>query len=319
MSAGRCRRPAHGWRRSSDAAPAAGCRRARHRAAARALRSARNAGPCSRSGPASVSAILAMPRSRAVEHERHERALAARQRARFGMRGAVVEAERAGCRDRRGIRTVRTFDIVEVERGRRLVARRQEARQDELRHHRIAHGQRPVGVADLLVAHDHRHQAQFAVEVGNRRAAPAPCRRRRLSRGRRRARRFCVGTTASGRPPRLSPPSRKDADRAFLRLDQAAVIVVHADAEPPLAEIKADRIGRFEIGELQDAFVDGGEREIGVFALGKAFDDDGNGDALARRDLVRVRRSEASACVRNCRRPATPRRSNAPARGPSPD
>ena len=51
------------------------------------------------------------------------------------------------------------------------------------------------------------------------------------------------------------------ADGAFLGLDQSAVIVAHADAEAALAEIIGDGIGRFEIGELQNAFIDRGKCE----------------------------------------------------------
>ena len=63
------------------------------------------------------------------------------------------------------------------------------------------------------------------------------------------------GTTARPRPPKPSPPCASAPDGALLRPDQAAVIVAHQHAQPALAEIIGDRIGRLEIGELQDALI----------------------------------------------------------------
>ncbi len=44
--------------------------------------------------------------------------------------------------------------------------------------------------------------------------------------------------------------------------DQAAVVVAHVETQAALAEIVLRRIGAFEVGQLKNAFVDGGEREI---------------------------------------------------------
>ena len=95
-----------------------------------------------------------------------------------------------------------------------------------------------------------------------------------------------VGTTARQRPPKLSPPSSSDPDRALVGADQAAVIVAHKHAQPALAEIIIGRIGRFVIGELQDAFIHRRQGDIGVFAAAEAFQCHRNRDALARQDLV---------------------------------
>src|SRR5690606_9693449 len=54
-----------------------------------------------------------------------------------------------------------------------------------------------------------------------------------------------------------------------------------------LAEIVADRIGRLEVGQLQDAFVDGGKRQVRGLASPDAADLDGNLHARTRFDLFR--------------------------------
>ncbi len=58
-----------------------------------------------------------------------------------------------------------------------------------------------------------------------------------------------------------SPPSRMSPRLPSLAVDQPAVEIADLDAEPPLAEIVIDRIGRLEIGELQDALIDRRHRE----------------------------------------------------------
>ena len=69
-------------------------------------------------------------------------------------------------------------------------------------------------------------------------------------------------------------------------VEQAAVIVAHGDAETTLAEIVAGGIGRLVAGELQDAFVDGGQRDERVLAGLQVGHLHRHLDALARRDLL---------------------------------
>jgi len=70
-----------------------------------------------------------------------------------------------------------------------------------------------------------------------------------------------VGTTESARPAEIVAAFAQTADGRFFGFDQPAVIVMHADAEPALAEIIRNGIRRSEIGELKNSFVDGGERQ----------------------------------------------------------
>ena len=75
--------------------------------------------------------------------------------------------ERAGRRDRERVIAALAFDIVEIEMEAGTVAGQQEPRQRGAEHHRIAHGHVGAGVADLVLAPRHRHDAQRAGEVGD--------------------------------------------------------------------------------------------------------------------------------------------------------
>ena len=74
--------------------------------------------------------------------------------------------------------------------------------------------------------------------------------------------------------------------RALFGPDQPAVIVAHRHAQTPLAEIMIGRIGRLEIGQLQDAFIHRRHADIGRL-VGQARKLDRHGDRLARANLVR--------------------------------
>ena len=194
--------------------------------------------------------------------------------------------QRRARRHRGGVAAGLAFDIVDVERGERVIAGAQETRQHDVGDDRIAHGQRPVGMADLVLAHRHDHQAQLAIEVGHVErdvgdAAGAHLHEageQRHGLDRNDAQRTAAEAVAA---------FAHRADGVLLGLDQAAVIVAHADAETALAEVPGVRIGRFVIGELEDALVHRGEREIGVLARAEALHRHRNGDLLARRDLRR--------------------------------
>src|SRR5690606_507746 len=71
-----------------------------------------------------------------------------------------------------------------------------------------------------------------------------------------------AAVAAGAQPPR-------GAERA---VDQPAVEVADLHAEPALAEIPAGRIGRFVAGEVEDADIDGGDRDIGLLVRARAVD-----------------------------------------------
>src|SRR4030088_3470485 len=75
------------------------------------------------------------------------------------------------------------------------------------------------------------------------------------------------------------------AEIVDIGVEQAAVVVAHGDAQPALAEVIVGRIGQLETRELQDALVDGGERDERLLVL-QVGDLDGHLDALARRHLL---------------------------------
>ena len=75
--------------------------------------------------------------------------------------------ERAGRGDRERVIAALAFDIVEIEMQARAVAGQQEPRQRGAEHDRIAHSHVGTGVADLVLAPRHRHDAQRAGEVGD--------------------------------------------------------------------------------------------------------------------------------------------------------
>ncbi len=111
-----------------------------------------------------------------LEADRSDAGLAARQgNEHHALRAlAQIEAEmrRVGGdgavrRDRDIVVAGGTLDIVDEERRRCLVVRREEARQAEVRNDRVAHRQRHRGFAELIVIVGDRHQPQLADIVGN--------------------------------------------------------------------------------------------------------------------------------------------------------
>ena len=147
----------------------------------------------------------------------------------------------------------------------RLVAGRQEARQAGRDHDRIAHDHVGLGMADAVRRPGDRHDADGAVELRDveadgrlavaRRAAPGRRRRRPASR---------VGGLPLHRHLRAVAAGAERAGGAERAVDQAAVEVAHLEAELALAEIPGLRIGRLVVGQVEDADVDGGDRDIGL-------------------------------------------------------
>ena len=121
------------------------------------------------------------------------------------------------------------------------------------------------GMADAVLGPGHRHDADGAVEVGHvegdgRLAVGADLRRCRNRR--RPASRSAAALRAATAPP--SPPERTVAGHALHAVDQEAVEVADLDAELALAEIPVVRRRRLEVGEVEDAEVDRGDRDIGL-------------------------------------------------------
>ena len=153
-----------------------------------------------------------------------------------------------------GVAAGRALDIVELQRGERPVARRQEARQVEVGDHRLPHRHRLRRRADGLVGPGHGHDPQFAIELGGRQldlrlavdagldhAGPQG---HGLDRG-------------DGQPLAAQLVSAEvDVGRgAQVRIEQATVVVTVVEGQRPLAEVPFHRIGRVELGQAQDALV----------------------------------------------------------------
>ena len=221
------------------------------------------------------------------QRHRHQCALARFQRARQGhITAMAIETRRPCGREADAVAAGLALHIVEIERGGGMIARRQETRQHQIGHHRIAHGQRAVGMPHLVGSESDRHQAQFAVEVrhiGRNGSLAAGADRDKAREQRHRARRHHGQRAAAETITAFA----QRTDGALFWFDQAAVIIAHTDAEPALAEIIAGRIGRLKFGQLQNAFVNSGEGDIGAFPCRQTGDGDRNRNLLPRRNLFR--------------------------------
>ena len=180
----------------------------------------------------------------------------------------MPSAERDGPSLRTRMRVVagRTFDVVEIEMQRAAVAGEQEARQRRGQHHRIAHGHVAAGAADLVLAPGHRHHPHGAGEGRNVEVDLGGAvgldgddagieRERRLRR--RAAAEFGPAAVAAG--PDLTA-------RALHAVDQLAVEIADFGGEPALAEIIVVGRRRLVIGEIEDADIDRGDHDAGLFA-----------------------------------------------------
>ena len=137
-------------------------------------------------------------------------------------------------------------------------------------------------MSQLVGAPGHRHQAQAAVEVGNLEGDIGDAVRAHRD-DTAEQRHGALGHHRQPAPAETVTALAQRAHRAFFGPDQAAIIVAHQHAQPPLAEIIARRIGRLEIGELQDAFIHRRQGEEGFFAA-KPLDGDGQRHFLAGTD-----------------------------------
>ena len=177
----------------------------------------------------------------------------------------------------------RTFDVVDVERALRFIARREEARQDHFRDHRIAHDQFLRILADGGFAPRHRHQAKRAVEVGHVHGND----------GASAAHFDDVGIDGDG-------PRRHDREAfaaeiiaalarqsrgAEIGVEQAPVIVTRSDAQGAAAKEVIDRVGAVVLGDVEDALVHHGDRHAHMLAERRIADIDRNIDVRIRPHL----------------------------------
>ena len=159
----------------------------------------------------------------------------------------------------------RRLDIVHVDVEARLVAEIEEARQRRLGDDRIAHDHVLRRMGDLGLRPGRRHHAHRAVEgrqveADLRGAVGADLDDARIARERRLGRR--IGLEAAARVA-------AGADRALLALhavDQEAVEVADLGTHLALAEEVIARLRHLVIGEVQNADIDGRDRDIGLLA-----------------------------------------------------
>ena len=196
-----------------------------------------------------------------------------------------LERDRARGRQRDAIVAGLTIDIVQRQRHPPEILRGEEARQHRIRGNGIAHEQALLARAHAVPVVGDGHEPQLTDEIGDvegdlRLALVVEF--HRAAEQCHGARRDDVesadlaGIAAGPDAPEFVGPG----------VEQAAVIVAHGDAETTLAEIVAGGIGRLVAGELQDAFVDGGQRDERVLAGLQVGHLHRHLDALARRDLL---------------------------------
>ena len=153
----------------------------------------------------------------------------------------------------------------------RAVAGQQEARQGRRQHDRIAHRDVDRALPDFVLAPGHRHDAHGAGEVGNVErdiggAVLADGDDAGIERDRRPGRRTAVQFRA------FVAAGADFAARALHAVDQLAVKIADIGRQRALAEIIVGRRRRLVIGEIEDADIDGGNRDPRLLAGGKAGD-----------------------------------------------
>ena len=165
-----------------------------------------------------------------------------------------------------GVVARRALDIVEIETHGAVIAIEQEARQGRRQHHGIAHRDIGRGAAELGRGPGHRHHPRGAGEFRNvetdlGRAVggdrdDAGIQRQRLLR-RRAALQLGAGGIAAG---------LELAAGALHAVDQLPVEVADFRGHAALAEIIIVRRRRLVIGQIENADIDRGNHDLGVFA-----------------------------------------------------
>ncbi len=171
-----------------------------------------------------------------------------------------------------GVSAGRALDVVDLEMEARLVADGEEARQRRLGHDRIAHDARrrwpgrcgrsdqatPITRTEPLKAGSSK--STFAIAVRRR---PSP---------RRNSGRPAPASASRHRARGAASPPSADARRGVPCMPSISIPVEIAQimAELALAEEESARIGALVAGEIEDADIDGGERDEGLLARAHA-------------------------------------------------
>ena len=147
----------------------------------------------------------------------------------------------------------------------RAVAEIEEARQRRGDDDGVAHDHVRLGRADLALRPGDRHHADRAVEsgdieadVGDAVGADLDHAGKQRERGLRRQIALEVAAAVAAAVQR--------AGGAFHAVDQEAVEVANVHAELALAEEITGRVGGLEAGQVQNADIDGGDRDLGLLS-----------------------------------------------------
>ena len=206
--------------------------------------------------------------------------------------GLVAGREVSGRGDRQLVIAGGAVGVGDIEAHGRGIAGRQEARQAGRDHHRIAHDDIGLGMADGFLGPGDGHDAHGAVELRDVEVDPRLAVGIEFNRageegdqllGRRTALRLHVGAVAT------CPELAGGAERA---VDQAAIKVADLETQHALTEEPILRIWRLVVGEIEDADIDGRDHHIGVAAGLRAVDGDRDRKLLARRRLFRRRQRD---------------------------
>ena len=177
-------------------------------------------------------------------------------------------------------------DVVDLDQETRIVAVVEELRDAGRNHHRIADQHVLDGVADAIARPRHRHHPHGAVELRHVERDGGLAFGIDLDDARIEGDEL-LGRWRRGQTHAAAVAAGPDlAGHAQHTVDEQAVEVADIHAELALAEVPVVRSRRLEIGEVEDADIDGGNRDIGPGARLEIADRDRNRHRLARAHLV---------------------------------
>ncbi len=155
----------------------------------------------------------------------------------------------------------------------RRVAGGKEARQADLRHHRIAHDHVAAGLPHGAGAPGHGHQAHCAVEGRDVEIDPGRAVRAHPD-GAGELRHQLFGRRRGLHPQtRIAVAARAHHTGCAIHpVDEAAIEIAQLDPKPPLAEVMRRRVGCLEPREVQDAQIDRRQRHPHRIARRRAID-----------------------------------------------
>ena len=186
------------------------------------------------------------------------------------------------------VRCVGALDIVHVDGDTGFIAEAQEARCRHGQRERIAHEHIRSGRAELAGAPRDGHEAHCAVEVGHVELGFGRTIRLDFDDAGEQRERLLDGRTAAHGHAAAAFAVTARAERSACRahpVDEAAIEVADFDAETTLGVEVTLRGGRLEAREVQNAHIDGGDREACRFASFKAFDLHRHDECACRFDL----------------------------------